>query len=164
MDYREIRLENLDVLNGKPYHNHQTLEFWTPAMYVPYGLDHYQNNWGEKYDIKLAFRSEQGQFLTKFMNKIKVLDAYFKRVHNDTEYLSMLKNGQYLVVKLPYVNEKFLCGVKCNHEALPTVFSIKKGCWVRCLLKADKVWKHQDRSGCLLVAKEIIILKTDNDD
>ena len=164
MDYKDIRLENLDVIQGKPYHNHHALEFWTPSMYVPFGLDHFQNKWGEKYDIKLSFRNEQGQFLNKFMNKIKVMDAYFKRVHNGTEYISMLKNGQNLVVKLPYVNEKFLCGVKSNFEPLPTVFSIKKGCWVKCLIKADKVWEHQKRSGCLLVAKEIIIVHSGQTD
>ena len=157
MDYKDINLEKIDVIKNKPYHNHRQLEFWTPAMYVPFGLDHYNNSYGEKYDVKLSFRNEQGQSLTAFMGKIKALDAYFKRINPKTEYNSLLKSNN-LVVKIPYMNEKFTCGVKSDHEALPTVFSIKKGSWVRCLISADKIWKHQDRSGCLLVAKQFVLL------
>ena len=157
MDYKDISLENLDVTKGKVYHNYKVLEFWTPPMYVPFGLDHYNNDYGEKYDVKLAFRNEQGQQLTKFMGKIKSLDAYFKRVHSKTEYSSLIK-GSNLVVMVPYMNEKFTCGVKSDHEAVPTVFSIKKGSWVRCLIRVEKVWNYQNRSGCLLVAKQFVLL------
>jgi len=157
MDYKEINIEQLDVIKGKIYHNHRQLEFWTPAMFVPFGLDHYNNTYGEKYDIKLAFRNEQGQFLSKFMNKINAIDAYLKRVYPKSEYNSLLKSNN-LVIKIPFANEKFGCGVKSDHEALPTVFSIKKGSWVRCLVSAEKVWHYQDRSGCLLVAKQFVLL------
>lgn len=157
MDYKEINLEKIDVIDKKVYHNHRVLEFWTPAMYVPFGLDHYNNNFGEKYDVKLSFRNQQGQFLSTFMNKIKSLDAYFKRVYKDTEYNSLLKYNN-LTVKIPYVNENFQCGVQSEHEPLPTVFSIKKGSWVRCLIRVEKVWKYAKRSGCLLVAKQFVLL------
>lgn len=157
MDYKEIVIEKLDVIKYRPYHDNKYLEFWTPPMYVPYGLQHYDNKFGDKYEVKLSFRNEQGQFLRKFCDKINAMDSYFKHIHSGTLYNPMIKTGS-LVVKLPYLGSSFQCTVKSEFEPLPTVFSIKKGCWVRCLLRVDKVWKYQNRSGCLLNAKQIIIL------
>jgi len=157
MDYKEITLDKIDVIKGVPYHNNKYLEFWTPELYLPYGLEHHDNKFGEKYEVKLSFRDQQGNFLRKFMNKINSLDAYFKHIHKGTEYHPMIKSGN-LVIKLPYGGTTFQCTVKSNFEGLPTVFSLKKGCWVRCLIRAEKVWLYQKRSGCLLVAKQFIIL------
>ncbi len=156
MDYKDIVLEKVDVIKMRPYHDNRYLEFWTPAMYVPYGLEHHEK-FGDKYEVKLSFRNESGMFLKKFMNKINAMDAYFKHIHKGTEYFPMVKGGS-LVIKVPYMGSNFQCSVKSDFEPLPTVFSIKKGCWVRCLVRADRIWKYQNRSGCLLVAKQFIIL------
>jgi hypothetical protein len=157
MDYKDIVLDKIDVIKNVPYHNNKHLEWWTPAMYLPYGLEHHDNKFGEKYEVKLSFRDQQGNFLRKFMNKINSLDAYFKHIHKGTEYHPMIKSGN-LVLKLPYTGTKFQCTVTSAHDPLPTVFNLKAGMWVRCLVRAEKVWFYQKRSGCLLVAKHFIIL------
>lgn len=163
MDYKEITLDKIDVIKNVPYHNNKHLEFWTPSMYLPFGLEHHDNKFGEKYEVKLSFRDEQGQFLRKFMTKINSLDAYFKKLNEGTEYHPMIKSGN-LVIKLPYGGTTFQCNVKSNFEPLATVFSLKKGVWVRCLIRAEKVWRYTNRSGCLLVAKQFIILNNPDPD
>jgi len=156
MDYKDIMIDKLDVIKFNAYHDNKYIEFWSPAMYVPYGMQHHEK-FGEKYEIKLSFRNEQGQYLKKFADKINAMDSYFKHIHSKTQYIPMIRGGV-LSVKLPYTGNTFQCTVKSEFEPLPTVFSIKKGCWVRCLLRIDKVWKYQSRSGCMLIAKQIIIL------
>ena len=159
MDYADINLDKIDVIDKKPYQNYKQLEFWTPPMYIPFGLDHYDNKYGDKYELKLSFKDEEGQFLKKFKNKMVALDAYFKRIHPGTEYHSFLKNEQNLVVKIPKMKGNFQCSVASEFEELPTVFSLKKGCWVKCLIKFDKIWNYQKKSGCIIVAKELVITK-----
>ena len=158
MDYKDIELKKINVLEAKVYHGVDSLVFWTPEMYIPYGLSEYDNNWGKKYEIKASFRNAQGQFLKAFHQKIEGFDKILKEVYKNTEYQSLIKKGN-LHLKVPNYKGKFTCGVKSSVEHLPTIYSVKPGCVIRFLVKMDRFWNYSGKSGCVMVIKEVFIVK-----
>lgn len=159
MDYKDIDISKCELIGTKLFHDNRVVEFWTPAMYVPFGINTYnKEEFGEKLELPLAFRNEQGTRLKNFENKINQLDELLKsKFPQCRTFFPMIKNNC-LTLRIPKIKRVIQTRVKSSKIGAPTIYDIEKGAMVRCLVRIDKIWEYGTRAGVIINVQEIIIL------
>tara|TARA_B100001027_G_C16181491_1_gene291685 strand:+ start:141 stop:638 length:498 start_codon:yes stop_codon:yes gene_type:complete len=163
MEFKDLNLDNIDLEDSVSSSKEINIEggnyFYTPTMYVPFGIENYKTT----YSINLQFRNinvnrelqEFLEFIKKFernlIKKLKISEEQFNsqlKFHN--KYDPMLNT------KFIFKFNKIECDVK-NHKEYLNIFDIGKNFSCRCLLYIDKVWLYKGKYSCKLKVKEIFI-------
>lgn len=159
MDYKDIRMDKCQIIGTKLFHDNHILEFWTPTMYVPFGINTFnKEEYGEKIELPLSFRNEQGMHLKNFENIIEKLNKFVKaQFPEDYDFFPMIKNNCFML-RIPKIKRVIQTRIKSEKIGAPTIYDIEKGMLVRCLVRIDKIWNYGKRAGIIINVQEIIIL------
>lgn len=164
MNFKDLNLDSLELEDSVSSSKEILLEggsfFYTPTMYVPFGIENYKNN----YSMNLQFRNIKNDTnLQEFLEFIQKFEINLKKklkLEDDSQFISQLKyNSKYdpmLMTKFIYKFNKFECDVKNKDEFL-NIFDIGKNFNCKCLLFLDKVWLFKGKYSFKLKVKEIII-------
>ena len=164
MEFTDLNLDNIDIedniLKSKEIKIEGGNYFYTPKMYVPFGIENYKTT----YSMNLQFRNIKEnqelqdflEFIQKFennlMKKLKISEDQFNsqlKYHN--------KYDPMLITKFIFRFNKIECDVKNNSEHL-NIFDIGKNFSCKCLLYIDKIWFFKGKYSCKLKVKEILIV------
>jgi hypothetical protein len=134
--------------------------FYTPVMYLPFGLEEYKNS----YSLNLQFRNiDDNEELEDFLDFIQKLENKLKNVLDvdDSRFTSQLRfNRKYdpvLFTKLIFKFNKLECNVKTKDGEFLNIYDMGKNKKAVCLLLLDKVWLFKNKYSYKLKVKEIII-------
>ena len=163
MEFSNLNLDNIELEDSVSSSKEITIEggnyFYTPTMYVPFGLENYKTT----YSMNLQFRNiKVNEELQEFLEFIKKLERNLIKKLNICEdnFNSQLKyHDRYdpiLNTKFVFKFNKIECDVKNNSEYL-NIYDIGKNFSCRCLLYIDKVWLFKGKYSCKLKVKEIFI-------
>jgi len=163
MNFTDLNLDSIDIEDNVLTSNEIKIEggnyFYTPKMYVPFGLENYKTT----YSMNLQFRNIKDNqelqdflgFIQKFennlMKKLKISEEQFNsqlKYHN--------KYDPMLMTKFIFRFDKIECDVKDSSGHL-NIFDIGKNFSCKCLLHIDKVWLFKGKYSCKLKVKEIFI-------
>jgi hypothetical protein len=155
--------------DGKIIINNKKIQFYTPVLRVPFGLEDYF----DKKIIKLEFNnldngiSQQKEFynlLTLFEEKVK----YNLKLGDNCFKSNFLKKDNYnpmLIVKVFSKNDRLDCEYKPKEENyLETLYEMSKGVNVKCLLEIGNTWKMKNcqtnimQGGYILSVKKINVI------
>lgn len=135
--------------------------FYTPIMYIPFGLEEYKNS----YSMNLQFRNIDNEIeLEEFLDFIQRFEAKLKLLLNidDSRLCSQLKfNGKYdpiLYTKFIFKFNKIECNVKNQDGEFLNIYDLGKNKKVKCQLLLDKVWLFNNKYSYKLKVKEIIVI------
>lgn len=112
--------------------------FWTPKLYIPFGLENKYN----KYYLNLQIENKEfKEFIENIENKIIELLNISKDKLN-----SQLRNGDttILYTKILDKNNKIITNVKTENNENINIFSLEKGSYCKAYLILDKVWLIND--------------------
>ena len=163
MEFTNLNLDSLELEDSVSTSKDINIEggnyFYTPKMYVPFGIENYKTT----YSINLQFRNiKENDELQNFLEFIKNFEEkLIKKLKIDRDqFNSQLKfNNKYdpiLITKLIFKFNKIECDVKNSSEYL-NIFDIGKNFFCRCLIYIDKVWFFKGKYSCKFKVKEILI-------
>jgi hypothetical protein len=161
IDLSKISYSELDKYVQISYYNNK-LQFWTPVMFCPFGIEKSYNN----YVLKLSFvkKSNNEKICnTDFLDFIKSIEK--KNMEHvdilENTYISQVfvKEGYdpMLTVKLPYNNNKLLVEFKNKEGETIVSDDIKKCQNLQVLLEVDSLWNFNDKYSCKFKAKTIVL-------
>ena len=164
MKYNDINIESIkledSVKTSLDIKTNVGNMFYTPQMYIPFGLEEYKNS----YTINLQFRNiDETPELENFLDFIQKLESKLKDLLgvNDDRFTSQLRfNGKYdpiLFTKLIFKFNKLECNVKTKDGEFLNIYDMGKNKKAVCLLLLDKVWLFKNKYSYKLKVKEIII-------
>ena len=162
MKFTDLNLDNIKLEDSVSSSKDISIEggnyFYTPRMYVPFGLENYKKT----YSMNLQFRhikenSEMQDFLEfkklfkqKLINKLNI---------NEEEFITQVKyNNKYdpmLMTKFLVKSDNIVCNVKNNNEYL-NIYDIGQKFYCKCLIYIDKVWYFRGRYSYKLKIKELL--------
>ena len=161
IDLSKISYNSLEKYIKLTYYNN-SLQFWTPLMFCPFGLEKNYNN----YVIKLSFaniingeKSLNEDFLN-FINTFENKNKEHLKVDNEN-YISQIftrpKYDPMLILKVPSYNENI--NIDIINKAGDTMISsdIKKGKMIRVLIEVDNIWDYNNKFTCKFKCSKIII-------
>jgi len=165
MNFRDIEVENIKLEDSvKTSLDIKTTSgnlFYTPIMYVPFGLEEYRNS----YSMNLQFRNIDSEVeLEEFLDFIQRFESKLKSLLNidDSKLSSQIKfNGKYdpiLYTKFIFKFNKIECDVKSQNGEFLNIYDLGKNIKVKCLLLLDKVWLFNNKYSYKLKVKEIIVI------
>ena len=163
MDFKDLNLDSIELEDSVSTSKEINIEggnyFYTPKMYVPFGLENYKTT----YSLNLQFRNiKENDKLQDFLEFVKKFEETLinKLKITEEEFNSQLKyNNKYdplLITKLIFKFNKIECDVKNSNEYL-NIFDIGKQFFCKCLIYIDKVWFFKGKYSCKFKIKEIIV-------
>ena len=163
MNFTDLNLDSIEIEDSVSSSKEINIEggnyFYTPKMYVPFGVENYKTT----YSMNLQFRNiKDNEELQDFLEFIKKFESSLikKLKISEEQFNSQLKfHAKYdpmLMTKFIYRFNKIECDVKNNKEHL-NIFDIGKNFSCRCLLYIDKVWFFKGKYSCKLKVKELFI-------
>ena len=135
---------------GKP------ITFFTPEVYVPFGIENQYNNYLFKIQLDLTKKNNLNlyNFIIKLEEKINeyINDNIKSQVRVSKKYRPLL------TCKIPYSYGKIQCNIKnINNENL-NIFKLDKTLRMKCQLVIDKIYKFKDSFYYKIKTNEIIII------
>jgi len=163
MNFRNLNPNVIELEDSVSSSKEITIEggnyFYTPTMYVPFGMENYKTT----YSMNLQFRNiKENEDLQEFLDFIKSLEKNLieKLKIDEDEFISQLKfHNKYdpmLMTKFLFKFNKFECDVK-NNEGFVNIYDIGKNFSCKCLLHIDKVWLFKGKYSYKLKVKELLI-------
>ena len=158
MEYNKINIKNIAYIGKNILYNNKKLFITLPPMNCEKGIEKYY----EKHQMKLEI--DDPLFLT-FMKDFEENNK--KHCESDAVYKSNIfiegeKGKKYLVVKIPYRYNKYEVSIRSDRVYLPISTDVENT-KVICQVYISNLWNfttadNKNMSGCLMEAKEIIIL------
>ena len=164
MNFKDLNLDSLELEDSVSSSKEIIIEggsyFYTPTMYVPFGIENYKTS----YSMNLQFRNiKNDSNLQDFLEFIQNLEINLKKklkLNDDSQFISQLKyNSKYdpmLMTKFIYKFNKFECDVR-NKEEYLNILNLDKNFNCKCLLYLDKIWLFKGKYSYKLKVKEINI-------
>jgi hypothetical protein len=160
MKFSSINLNNIKVINKENNfldikYNSGKLEFETPEMYLPFGLE---SNYGNHY-LKLQFRKNKDD-IVEFYNFIEILEDKLKELLGTQNVPSQIKTSEkydpLLVTKLIKVKDNLVIDVYKDSENI-NIYKLPKKIYVKAKVFLDNIWKKGDTYYYKIKVKEINI-------
>ena len=136
--------------------------FYTPRLYVPFGISEYKN----AYSLNLQLRNiNENDELIEFKLFIENLENKLKELLDisDDEFSSQLRinpNTKYdpiFYTKIVNKFDKLECNVTNNSNENLNIYDIGSQFYCRCLLSLDKVWLFRNKYSYKFKLRELII-------
>lgn len=160
MKFTSINLNNIKVITKENNfldikYNSGKLEFESPEMYLPFGLEKNYDN----YYLKLQFRKDKDDIL-EFYNFIELLEKKLKELLGTDNLPSQIKtNDKYdplLVTKLVKVKDNLVIDVYKDDENF-NIYKLEKKNYVKATLFLDNIWKKGSTYYYKIKVKELKI-------
>mgnify|MGYP001482199158 CR=1 FL=1 len=160
MKFNSINLNNIKVINKENNfldikYNSGKLEFETPEMYLPFGLE---SNYGNYY-LKLQFRKNKND-IVEFYNFIELLEQKLREIIGTENLPSQIKTSDkydpLLVTKLIKVKDNLVIDVFKDNQNF-NIYKLEKKNYVKAKLFLDNIWKKGDIYYYKIKVKEINI-------
>ena len=161
IDISKISYSKLDKYTQVTYLNNK-LQFWTPIMFSPFGIEKYYDN----YLIKLSFVNKgnnESILNEEFMDFIKNIEYHHKDHleiddnYYNTQIFSKKGYDPMLILKIPYNNDRFGIDFKNNKGDTLISTDIKKNMSLKILVEIDNIWEFKDKYTCKFKCKSIIV-------
>lgn len=157
IDIDKISYSKLDDYTQITYLN-KKLQFWTPVMFCPFGIEKSYNN----YVLKLSFVNKvdgekvlQNDFLN-FVKSIEEKNMEYLDVDNTVYNTQIFKKEGYdpmLIIKIPFNNDRFQAEFKDRNEDAIVSGDVKKSQNLQVLIEIDNLWLFNDKYTCKFKAK-----------
>jgi hypothetical protein len=169
-DFKTIKLENLVFSNEKNIngkwksidikYNNKKLEFMTPLIYFPFGIE---NEYGNYY-MKLQFSGVKNNtnpeliYFYQFIQNIEnTIINYLKIDLNKFKSSICIKDKYDNLLKTKIISYKKRLNYIINSDTYTTIYEIPKKSWIKCLLYIDKIVYNNDIYTCKILMKEICV-------
>ena len=140
IDINNIVLEKSVKTSYDIKFNGKTIEFWTPELYVPFGLENKFNN----YFLNLELKGDNNNiqlfqyFIETFEAKlIELLDIPKERLNSQIRYSD---NFTILYTKVYEKYKKIITDVKTKDNSYVNIFDLEQDIYVNVNLIVDKLW------------------------
>ena len=157
IDIDKISYSKLDDYTQITYLN-KKLQFWTPVMFCPFGIEKSYNN----YVLKLSFVNKvdgekvlQNDFLN-FVKSIEEKNMEYLDVDNTVYNTQIFKKDGYdpmLIIKIHFNNDRFQAEFKDRNEDAIVSGDVKKSQNLQVLIEIDNLWLFNDKYTCKFKAK-----------
>lgn len=161
IDIDKISYSKLDDYTQITYLNNK-LQFWTPVMFCPFGIEKSYNN----YVIKLSFVNKvdgekicNNDFL-HFIKSIEKKNMEYLDIDNTSYHTQIFVKEGYdpmLIIKLPYNNNRFYVDFKNRDDDTIISTDIKKCQNLQILIEIDNLWYFNDKYSCKFKAKKVML-------
>jgi len=141
------------------YHDGKVLQFWTPKMLMPFGID---NEYG-KYILKLEFDDEKNEEHAYFKKVILHIEKLIKKKleieNNSEQWKSIIKNRENKtdIIELRIKNIRNNIQTEIlnnnndidtennteNNNYLKTIFDLKKQTYMKALIEINGLWDYR---------------------
>jgi hypothetical protein len=148
IESQKIQFQKIDDHVSLIYHNGKPIQFWTPELRVPFGID---ENFG-KYYIRLEIHQEtkQHEMLKKILEKVE--SVVIKRLQLEEQELKTIfrrKIGDHDLLDVRLKEIKGHNQTTCEYENardnyLKTVFDIEKESYVKVFLEIHGIWDYRE--------------------
>jgi hypothetical protein len=140
IDINNITLEKSVKTSYDIKFNGNSIEFWTPELYVPFGIESKFNNYflnlelkGDNNNIKLF-----QYFIEIFEAKlIELLNIPKDQLNSQLRYTD---NNSILYTKVYEKYKKIITNVKTKDDTFVNIFNLEKDNYVNVNLIVDKLW------------------------
>ena len=157
IDIKNITLEKSVKNSYDIKFNGNSIEFWTPELYVPFGIESKFNNYflnlelkGDNNNIKLF-----QYFIEIFEAKlIELLNIPKDQLNSQLRYTD---NNSILYTKVYEKYKKIITNVKTKDDSFVNIFNLEKDNYVNVNLIVDKLWFIKGMYYYKFKLKDIII-------
>ncbi len=144
----KIQFQKIDEHVKLIYHNGKPIQFWTPELRVPFGID---ENFG-KYYLRLEIHQEtkQHEMLKKILEKVEsVVVKRFQLEEQELKSIFRRKIGDHDLLDIRLKEIKGHNQTTCEYENtrdnyLKTIFDIEKNSYVKVFLEIHGVWDYRE--------------------
>tara|TARA_B110000285_G_scaffold180357_1_gene203369 strand:+ start:504 stop:995 length:492 start_codon:yes stop_codon:yes gene_type:complete len=162
MKFEDIKFDNITIEKSVKTSfniklNNNTIDFWTPILYVPFGLEQKYNN----YFLNLELKDDNKYvelfqyFIESFESKlIELLNIPKEQFNSQLRYTD---NNNILYTKVYQHYKKIITNVKSKGGENMNLFNIDKDCYVCVNLMVDKLWFINNMYYYKFKLKDIII-------
>ena len=157
IDIKNITLEKSVKTSYDIKFNGNSIEFWTPKLYIPFGIESKFNNYflnlqlkGDNNNIKLF-----QYFIEIFEAKlIELLNIHKDKLNSQLRYTD---NNSILYTKVYEKYKKIITNVKTKDDSYVNIFNLEKDNYVNVNLIVDKLWFIKGMYYYKFKLKDIII-------
>lgn len=149
-------MENIDNLKiKKTYKNSFILEkfsFWTPNVYIPFGLETKFDN----YYLNLHINDNE---FKEYIKNIEIKLIEILKIDKD-KLNSQLRDceNSILYTKINEFKKKILTKIVTKNNENINIFNLEKECYCKCHLFIDQIWENDDIYYYKYKIKKIILL------
>ena len=140
IDINNITLEKSVKTSYDIRFNGCSIEFWTPKLYIPFGIESKFNN----YFLNLELKGDSNSiklfqyFIETFEQKlIELLDIPKELLNSQLRYTD---NNSILYTKVYEKYKKIITTVKNNDDSYVNIFDLEKDNYINVNLIVDKLW------------------------
>ena len=163
MDFRTILIDDIyikkSVKNSYDIKlNNKTIEFITPELYVPFGIENKFNNYFLNLEL-IKTRDENVELFQYFIESLesKLIDLLEIPNNIFNSQLRITDNNVLVYTKLFQRNNKILTNFKSKENENLNIFSLQKKTYVKLILIIDKLWNYNEKFYYKFKIKEIIL-------
>jgi hypothetical protein len=167
MDFENIDINKIQIKNSIrnsydiSYDNINTLDFLTPVLYSPFGIDRKYNDFFLNLQLrdykKFPILSNFLEFIQNIENRlIKLLDI--KPFMFNSQLRFNKDHDPLLYTKIINKNNKCITEIKKNNEFM-NLFNIGDKFYTKCLLSIDKIWIKNNNFYYKIKIKNINIIE-----
>lgn len=139
------------------YHDGKVLQFWTPKMLMPFGID---NEYG-KYLLKLEFENETNEEHSYFKKVILHIEKLIKKKleieDNSIEWKSIIKKREnktdIIELRIKNIRNNIQTeiinnnsGSSENSNYLKTIFDLEKQTYMKALIEINGLWDYRNNN------------------
>ena len=141
------------------YHDGKVLQFWTPKMLMPFGID---NEYG-KYILKLEFGDEKNEEHAHFKKVILHIEKLIKKKleieNNSEQWKSIIKNREnktdVIELRIKNIRNNIQTEIISNdnnvnnvndgtpNNYLKTIFDLEKQTYIKALIEINGLWDYR---------------------
>ncbi len=156
----KINFKKIDEHVSLIFHETEIIKFWTPDLYVPFGID---ENFG-KYTIQLVVDKDTPQHinLKKIIEKVeKTLIKKLKLKKGELKSIFRRKMGDFdmLDIRLKQIKGKMITEYEFENKKdnyLKTIYEMEKESRVKVLLEVHGFWDYRKKNEELIENSELI--------
>ena len=152
-------IDSIQITKDFPKINGKRIIINSPELIAPFGV---QEEYG-KFNLKLALNGstrESRQFADFIRNLEKRLQVLAPTIdyHSNVKVLQNYDPLLTLRIQKRYNNLEVNVKSKNKDRYLENVHDIKKGDHVKCRFQLEKIWTHEDKSGCIFRVLDIELI------
>ena len=138
------------------YHDGKVLQFWTPKMLMPFGID---NEYG-KYILKLEFDDEKNEEHAHFKKVILHIEKLIKKKlqieNNDEQWKSIIKKRENKTdiielriknirnnIQTEIISSENNVNINIDNNYLKTIFDLEKQTYIKALIEINGLWDYR---------------------